>query len=445
MADEKVRPQNAVVSLRISTLVWQDQARFEELLSLLKEFRGAIEEVAFFTGFTHPPLPLQTLKERAAALKALIPLCKALGLRAGINHLATLGHLDENLEHSLREPWQHLVDVDGAVSPSCYCASDPAMRAYLKDVYAALAQAQPDFIWVDDDVRLESHAGAIRFACFCERCLARFAEESGTAWTRTELKKAFSSGSRDDRLALRRKWLAHNRRYIADLLAWIRAAVDTVAPALPLGLMTGETSYSGYGCADWAKNLAGSQDSVVKWRPGGGFYTDDTPTGLLDKAHSIGRQAALLPGGVSDIQSEHENFPYQRLKKSVALFTAEIAAYIGAGCTGTALNCMGISSDPLAEYLPYFKGVKAQRGFYGQLVESFGRSPCEGLWPAFNPDNFAALALEGDWFQAPSWGGDMREFNELFEIGLPAAYSRQGAAVTLLSGDHCLGGRSAYT
>ena len=29
MADEKARPKNAVVSLRVSTLVWQDKARLE--------------------------------------------------------------------------------------------------------------------------------------------------------------------------------------------------------------------------------------------------------------------------------------------------------------------------------------------------------------------------------------------------------------------------------
>ncbi|MCY3020566.1 MAG: hypothetical protein NTW87_16220 [Planctomycetota bacterium] len=439
MADEKpVRLKNAVVSLRVSPLIWQEKPRYEELLALLKEYRGTIGEVAFFTGFTHPPLPLQTLQQRAAALKELIPGCKALGLRTGINHLATLGHLDENLEHSLREPWQHLVDVDGAVSASCYCSSDPAVRGYLKDVYVSLAQARPDFIWVDDDVRLESHAGAIRFACFCERCLAQFSTESGATWTRDALKTALGSGPREQCLTLRRKWLTHNRRYITDLLAWIRAAVDTVDPALPLGLMTGEISYSGYGFDDWAKALSGTQRSPVKWRPGGGFYTDDTPPALLDKAHSTGRQVALLPASVTDVQSEHENFPYQRLKKSVTIFTAEIAAYIGAGCTGTALNCMGISSDPLAEYLPYFAAVKSQRGFYDKLVESFGRSPCEGLWPAFTPDSFAAQAPERPWFDAPSWGGNMREFNELSEIGLPMAHAQAGAAVTLFSGDSCL-------
>ena len=65
------------------------------------------------------------------------------------------------------------------------------------------------------------------------------------------------------------------------------------------------------------------------------LYTDDRPGEALAKAHSVGRQLALLPDALTDIQYEHENFPYQRLKKSVRLFTAEIAAAIGAGCTGS--------------------------------------------------------------------------------------------------------------
>ena len=81
---------------------------------------------------------------------------------------------------------------------------------------------------------------ASRFACFCPRCLARFAAETGTSWSREALAAAFNNGTREARLALRRQWLAHNRAVIGDLLALIRAAVDSVDPAIPLGLMTGE-------------------------------------------------------------------------------------------------------------------------------------------------------------------------------------------------------------
>jgi len=416
-----------------------NEPRRAELLAWLKRYRGAVEEVAFFTGFTHPPLPLKTIEERADVLKRIIPQFRALGLCAGINHLATLGHLDENLENSLSEPWQHLTDISGSVSKSCYCSSDPRFLDYLRQAYVALAEARPEFIWVDDDVRMESHPAGVSQGCFCDLCVEKFSAETGRPWTREGLKAALSTGTRAARLALRRQWLEHNRTYIADLLSGIRDAVDSVDPGIKLGLMTGEISYSGYGFARWAESLTGKRGVEVKWRPGGGFYTDDQPAALLGKAHSIGRQVGLLPAPVVDVQSEHENFPYQRLKKSDRVFQTEIAAYIGAGCTGTALNCMGITPDPFDEYRPYFDGVNKHRRFFDKAVGTFGRSPCEGLWPVFTPDHVMIhQAEQGEWMTSGAWGGDMAIFNEWAEIGLPMSYTRQGAHIALLSGDSCL-------
>ena len=422
----------ARVSFRVGVPVWSHKGRLDELAAFLGGFRNVITELAFFTGCTHPPLPLTTIRQRAARLKCVMARFREAGFQTGINHLATLGHLDENLRHSLDEPWQHLVDLHGAESKSCYCASDRRFREYVRQAYRALALARPAFIWVDDDVRLESHAPSIQMACFCRRCLASFSTQTGRAWTREALCTAFRSGPLAKRLELRRAWQEHNRTYIAGLLALIRQAVDEVDPRIPLGLMTGETAYSGYGFEGAAEALAGPRRLEVKWRPGGGFYDDACPRGLLDKAHSTGRQIAWLPGWVQDIQYEHENFPYQRLAKSGRIFSAEIAAAIGAGCTGAALNCLGITGDPLAEYRPWFEAVRAGKPWFDHAVAAFGRSECEGVWPAFTRDHVAAQALQDDWAKAPLWSGDLSARGELFEIGVPAAYRREGAKVVIL-------------
>lgn len=427
----------ARISVRVADAMWSEPRRCRAMLAFIEEYRDVVDEVALFTSLTHPPLPLAEIRARAATLAQVIPRFKAIGVSAGINHLATIGHLDENLGDSLQEPWQRLVDYDGSVSRSCYCASDPRMREYVRDSYVALAGAGPDFLWVDDDLRLESH-GPIRFACFCDRCLSQFSQRTGRAWDRESLVKAFRSGPGAERLTIRRQWLDHNRTTLRDLLAVIRSAVDGEHPDIPLGLMTGEAAYSGYGFTAWAAAMSGPRRLPVKWRPGGGFYADDVPSELLGKAHSVGRQVALLPAAIGDVQYEHENFPYQRLKKSVTTFTLEIAAAIGAGCTGAAINCLGMGYDPIDEYRPYFAGIRSRRGFYDAATATFGRSDCEGLWAAFTRDHFAAAKLDGDWFTASPWGGRLRTFDELSAIGLPPAYSREGGRVTVLDGDGCL-------
>ncbi|MBI2298108.1 MAG: hypothetical protein HYU66_04005 [Armatimonadetes bacterium] len=429
--------RRADISLRVSVFHWSVPERRAELLEFLTAHRDTVPEIAWFTGYTHPPFPLDAIRERAAVMAEITPVFRSAGLRVGINHVCTIGHLDENLDHSLNEPWQHLVDFDGRVSLGCYCAADPDAMAYVRDSYTLFARSGPEFIWLDDDLRMESH-GPIRCACFCAHCLAKFAAESGREWTREQLVAALDhDGTRAERLALRRRWLEHNRQYLAAIFRNVREAVDAVDPRIELGLMTGESAYSGLGFGTWSRELGGPRGVPAKWRPGGGFYTDEVPAQLLAKAHSVGRQTALLPPQVTDIQYEHENFPYQALRKSRRMFTAEIAAAMGAGCSGVALNVMGITSDPFGEYVPYFEAVGRCRGFYDELIGTFGRSPCEGLWSGATHDRCAAQSPDGGWFGQAGWGAAMGYAGELHELGLPPAYAGPGA-VTLLSGDAVL-------
>jgi hypothetical protein len=404
-----------------------DDARCGELLQRLREYRGTIEEVAFFTGFTHPPLPYAELARRATQLGRIIPDFRALGLRAGINHLSTMGHLDENLANSLSEPWQKITDINGTAAKGSYCPLDTRFQAYVRDCYQVLAKAGPDFIWIDDDVRMGHHPPA-SFSCFCDLCLARFAEETGEAWTRTRAAAVIHGEGAAASRSVRVQWVAHNRRILNEIFALIRAAVDEINPRLPLGFMPACFVYEGLGFAEWGRTLAGSRGLPVKWRPGGGFYTDAQPLDLLRKAHDMGRLAGLIPAADADIQYEHENFPYQKLKKSETIFVAETAAAMAAGCTGVALNLMGISPDPFDEYLPYFDRIRDARPLFDRLVSLAGRSPTEGLWPAITPDIWAAQIGPGN-------ADPMHALTELAEIGLPPAYTRAGAGVHLLAGD----------
>jgi hypothetical protein len=432
-------PPPATLIFRILPRLWSDPERAAELLNLLEDHRQTITEVAFITGFTHAPLPLTVIQERAQLINQLIPQVRSLGISAGINHLATIGHSDENLENSLKEPYQHLVDIDGSVSKSCYCAADPDFRSYVRQVYLALAQAAPDFIWVDDDMRMVAYQPNIKLPCFCPTCLANFSQQTGREWTRPTLKKAFEEGELHIHLEIRRLWLEHIRQYVADLLTWIRHAIDEVNPDLPMGLMTVDTPYAGYGMQTWSEAMAGERSLTVKWRPGGGFYEDAYPAVLLWKAHSTGRQIAFIPPQDTDIQYEHESFPYQFLRKSSTIFTAEVAAAIAVGCSGAAISCMGISSDSMAEYLPWFTALQKDHAFYQEAASCFGRSPCEGMWPAWTVDHQAALNPNSSWFEGTSfYGGHFEKFNELAEIGLPMAYARSGASLSLLSAENVL-------
>lgn len=423
---------NPLIALRVAPRQWMEPQKTEELLAWLGTRPGLVDEIALFTAYTHPPLPLGEMQDRCARLREVMRRMRREGYRVGVNVLATMGHHEENLPGSLDAPWPRVTDPDGRVSLGSYCPASPELLAYTEKLYALTAQTGPDFIWVDDDVRLMGHM-PVRATCFCDACIARFNQEVGGEYTRESLVAAMGAAPSPERDALRARWLERNRQMIARLLRTAAEAAHGVDPTLSLGFMTGDRFLEGYGFREWADALEGPQSPPARWRPGGGFYTDDAYMGLVDKAHDIGRQVSQLPQKVTLIQSEIENFPYQLLTKSVAVTMLEGVAHMAAGAMGLALNIIG-DPDDIAEYTPFLSGVQGVRPFAAKLASSAGRSAPEGVWPAWNRDIFADRQLEGDWLNRNQNTRDMRLPYVLGELGLPIAYGPEGARVTALAG-----------
>ena len=424
---------DSLIVLRVAPGQWLDPRKTGELLAWLGSRPGAIDELALFSSFTHPPLPLGVVRRHCLRLAEVMPQMRQGGYRVGVNILATMGHHEENLPGSLAEPWTRSTDPQGRVSLGSFCPASPELLHYTEELYILVAEAGPDFIWVDDDVRLMGHL-PIRATCFCEACIDRFCQEIGATYTRETLVAAMGGPPSPERDELRLLWLEHNRVMIANLLRAAAEAVHRVDPTLPMGFMTGDRFYEGYGFGEWADALEGPQSPPARWRPGGGFYSDDAYMGLVDKANAIGRQVSQLPRKVSIIQSEIENFIYQRLSKSVAVTMLEGIAHMAAGATGLALNVIGDPDSVAEEYTPFLEATHVTRPFLAALAEATGRSVPEGLWPAWNRDIYADRGLEGDWLERNQSTTALNLPYALGEIGIPIAYGPEGARVCALAG-----------
>ena len=419
---------------RIGTPQWLSDELFTALLALFDRYPGVTDEVTFFTSETHPPLPLDVLRERAAILSRRMDEVRRHGYHTGINILATIGHHEENLPNSLDGPYVRMTDPDGRITRGVICPNDERAREYIREAYRLITEANPDYIWVDDDVRLFGH-GPILAGCFCDTCLATFSRETRREWSRETLRAAVNGGSTEDRLTVRRAWIAHNRATIARLFELIETTVHAIRPGLTVGFMTGERYFEGYDFDSWANVLAGSAGAPVRWRPGGGTYTDDRLDNIIGKAHDIGRQIAFLPDGVSVIQSEIESFPYQRLKKSARATALEAAAYIAAGCTGAAYNVLSMYAEPLNEYEPLVRVLAENRPFLDALARACGRTAPAGLHSGWSKDSFAAAQLDdGDWL-FPREGVPGGQTAEFHEIGIPPAYALDAAKVVAITGN----------
>ncbi|MBQ3094875.1 MAG: hypothetical protein IJC53_00380 [Clostridia bacterium] len=415
-------------SLRVAYENWMYEDRFEHLLRLLSEYDCGFSTVALFTSAVHTPLLLPEVERRAAVLADRVERLRAAGFRAGINHLPTVGHHCEDLDHSWGDGYHFMTNIKGEVCRGSYCMRDERFRAdCVVPTYQMLAAARPDFIWIDDDLRL-GHM-PIGKACFCDGCISAFNAEHGTAYTRESLHAALSEFDP----TLRKKWLAHNEKAICDLLQTIGRTVRAVDESIVLGAMTGEHYFEGYDFARRSEALSEGGKYEIMWRPGGGAYEDFNFESIVQKVEGIGRQNAYMPDYVTTIHHEIENFPYQTIKKTPRSTALEAIMAMTVGCTGAAFNILpsetGESLDNIRGHLAAIEKIRPFCETAARLFE--GLSP-EGIHSGWRPDSQAAVP-EGDYTSRN--GMCFSTYNrELFFCGLPECYHKDKASVVTMTG-----------
>jgi len=321
------------------------------------------------------------------------------------------------------------VGHNGAVAKGCACPNTPDYRRYILHKYRLMAQAAPEFIWVDDDLRMEHH-GAAALGCFCPTCLGVFGRRTRRSWSREELVAALNDPAGQQ---TREAWIGHNHQTLASLLEQIAEAVGEVDPKIRTGLMTIPPSYMVYSTRDGAGLLRSLGATMI--RPGAGFYTDDRPFEMYPKALDMGRQMVGIPAEVADRQYELEDFPYLTLKKSVATHVAESTLALAVGHNGIAFNVLGFRhGSRLEEFGPLMAGLRAARPFWQALVRQAGNLPLVGLWPAWNWEMMAKRPVTADRPWLTPWGKryDLAAPCGLAEIGLPLAV--EPSLVSILHG-----------
>ncbi len=414
------------LSWRIGVGSYAADPEFDILLQFVREYPDIVDELALFETVTHHLyLPTPVLRERAGLLARRMDALRDAGvLSVGINVLTTIGHINEGWDYMPALPFAPMVGHDGSVSKGCACPNTPEFREYVGAKYALMAGAGPDFIWVDDDIRMHNHG--VAYGCFCSTCLRLFAESAGEEHTRASLVEALN---RPDGGRLRAAWVEQNVRTLETLLADVVQAIHGVDPAIRTGLMTagpGWTTYSGQAFERWFPALG-----ATKARPGGGFYTDAQPAGMIPKALEVGRQRAALPPGVPDCQYELENFPWQALRKAAGSVVNECTLALACGLNGIAFNAIGWG-DTLDDCRPIFPRVREIRPLWERLARHTEGLPTVGLWPACSH----ALAARRGVRAGEDWlAGDLRYDSKrgylLAEIGLPLGVDRPACATVL--------------
>lgn len=380
--------------------------------------------MALFTEYSHHGYyPLAQIQDLCKVLEKRMTALRSIGIKSvGLNVLDTIGHIDEAWDVLEKPPFGTMMGHDGSVSRSCMCPNGEAYRKYIWEKYQLMAKTNPDFIWVDDDIRMHHHS--VAYACFCPQCIDKFNRTNGTAYTREELVKAINS---PDGGEWRKAWLEQNRFTIVELLEWIRKSVQEVNLNIQLGLMTcGVTwgNYSNPNYGEWMDAL-----DATKGRPGGGFSDDDHPLDFVRKIFECARQIPLYSRKVTDIQYELENFPYQKLSKAVYTVILECTASLLVGHTGIAFNALSFDDN-----FPLLDAIRKQKGMWETIRRLSENSVNVGLYPCFSLEHAEKRTVrEGDWFNS-SYAQKVDQAYELAKIGIPLTMDEKGASANILIG-----------
>lgn len=426
--------KKAHVSLRVTPSIWLDDDEFDQLCMSLKKNRVGFDDIAFFSSLVHTPLTLEVLGTYNKLLAKRYEQVRELGFKPGINLLSTMGHHEEDIPHTLHDGFTNFTDINGTIARGVFCPNDPKFKNdFLIPMFAMLAKAKPDFIWLDDDIRWSGHHPAGR-GCFCEHCLAQFNQKFGGNFTREQLKEAVDTGTIEERLKVRKQILANNGFSLCNLFRLAATTIHDIDPNIEMGAMdAGMRLGDSADYADQVEALSAGSDLPVRWRPGGGAYTEDHMKAFSDKAMLIGCEAAWLPDSVTNIQSEVESFNYQRLRKSEHTTCLEACMYLGAGLTGTAWNILASEADKVQVYHSLLAAVAEVRPFMDLLVSTNKRIRPAGIYGGWNHDWSATTGLpDGNWVGGSWTLGRMPHFQDVFTAGLPPAFRLKDASMTIL-------------
>ena len=307
-------------ALRIGFHRYDTDEHFEEHLRFIQKNAAHIDEITLFAEFSHYGYwDLETSAQNAALLKHRIADYRAAGIpRVGINLLTTIGHLDEGWGVLPPAPFPYQVHADGSPSKGQLCFANEAFLEHTARRYTLYAKTGADFIWMDDDIRVEG------YGCLCDGCIRSFNEEQHAAWDRASLVKALPENA-----ALCDAWMRRQNDAIQRVIATVRKSVQAVDPRIAIGYM----SINGNKKPNWIE-----ESRAVMGRPGGGFYDERSPWSILEKGFRVQQQIAAYPARITDIQYEYEAFNYQTLNRSRRFTELETALALMSGCTGVLYN-----------------------------------------------------------------------------------------------------------
>ncbi|MFA6929254.1 MAG: hypothetical protein WCT05_02925 [Lentisphaeria bacterium] len=280
---------------------------------------------------------------------------KVPSVELGVLLQSTMGHGWSGPVPLTNEPWQRIVNMDGAVS-SRMCPSDRAFRDYILYAVDETMKTGPKFLLLDDDYGLRPGE------CFCPNHIAMFNQTMKRNYTFEELVNLIRTKPWNDPEVM---IFSRQRGEIAvEFGREIRQVIDRHDATVPCSYCC---CCVGQGfAADLAKALSSPQ-AAPSVRVNNAYYGSNYPQNL----YSIACRTPMVMyqlHGVNDIIDEADTFPQNYYSENAALFHLHIVSGILNGLNGAKL-WMSEFNQPqhTASQSRYEELFKQNMGLYEEL------------------------------------------------------------------------------
>lgn len=297
---------------------------------------------------------LDKVKFAAGEFKKYKQALSGSGLKVGLVAQFIL-HGDRGITVCDSAKFPRCVNVHGKATPRI-CPLGRNILQYAFDAFRILAEAGPDMIDMDEDIRLSR-----RSECFCDLHLARFRRESGRSLSRGELseilKKTDSASLKTGEL-----WYRILLDSQVEFARMVRKGIDSVNPSLPCynKIIAGEIDFG----IPVSLALAGNMPPVV--RVNNGLYMVHNAEWLPGRMYQTALQIHFLrKAGVQRILSESDACREHRFCTSAKIFHAQITGSIIEGVDDVEMRDM----DPPDWRTPFRESLIRNSPFYRELAK----------------------------------------------------------------------------
>ena len=394
----------------------------DRALQEMEKYEGCCDEV-WLAMYSYEPIEVH--RKKAGLMGEYIRRLKAKGIRPLIEYGTNLGH-GNPVGPDTPANFEKMRDKNGAVAPDCFCPVGENFLNYQCEMIRLYAAQQPYGIYLDDDLRIESHQ-CVRLGCFCENCIREFNETNGTNYSLEEISRLMDADP-----DFRRKYTDMNRRHLYTYARRMAEAAMSVCPEIHMGWENVFISSAmGSDLEPVFRGLYDATKKAVFSRAGALVYNDSNPRLVLDKILNTSYQNSIAPGYVTIRRPEIENTSHTYMGKTARGTCMEATLNLAYGNNGLSFSMCQSNTEPMEFYAKMWKAFAAHRSYWHGLIDDLKGTGVSGVRLVYPDDAYlAAVPGELQWMHPPKEAG-----RKLIEAGVPLSYEDGYCRVYLLLSD----------